>query len=358
MPAVNIAIIGAGVVGKSFIHQLANIKSKNITYNLIFLSTSKKALISNDFTPLNINDSIKNLESTTTSSLSTTDLISFLKKSPLPVILVDNTSNEQLAESYPLFIENGISIATPNKKAFSSSFKLWKDIFENSGNGLVYHEASVGAGLPLISPLKEMIETGDEVIKIEGIFSGTLSYIFNEFSTIQPNSSKFSEIVTVAKQLGYTEPDPRDDLNGLDVARKVTILARISGLNVENPTSFPIHSLIPKQLESVSSADEYMEKLPNFDSDMENLKNEAAKENKVLRFIGSIDVPNNKVSVEIAKFDFSHPFAALKGSDNVISIKTKRYPNPLIIQGAGAGADVTAMGVLGDVIKIAQRIAK
>lgn len=361
MPAVNIAIIGAGVVGKAFIQQLANVKSKNITYNLIFLSTSKKALISNDYSPINISKALELLAESKTPSLTIPDLVSYLSKSNLPVILVDNTSNEKLAENYPLFVENGISIATPNKKAFSSTFKLWNDIFSNAGNinkGLVYHEASVGAGLPLISPLKEMVETGDEIVKIEGIFSGTLSYIFNEFSTINPNSTKFSEIVTVAKNLGYTEPDPRDDLNGLDVARKVTILARISGLPVESPTSFPIHSLIPKELESVTSADEYMSKLPNFDSEMEKLKSEAAKENKVLRFIGSIDVPNKKVCVEIAKFDYSHPFASLKGSDNVISIKSKRYPNPLIIQGAGAGADVTAMGVLGDVIKIAQRIAK
>lgn len=361
MTAVNVAIIGAGVVGKSFIEQLANIKSRNITYNLIFLSTSKKAIISSDYSPLNISKAIDLLAESKTSSLSTNDLISYLSKSNLPVILVDNTSNEKLAETYPLFVENGISIATPNKKAFSGNYKLWNDIFQHEGElnkGVVYHEASVGAGLPLISPLKEMVETGDKVVKIEGIFSGTLSYIFNEFSTIQPNSTKFSEIVSVAKNLGYTEPDPRDDLNGLDVARKVTILARISGLPVESPTSFPIHSLIPKSLESVKSADEYMEKLPNFDGDMDKLKAEAASENKVLRFIGSIDVPNNKVSVEIAKFDYSHPFASLKGSDNVISIKTERYPNPLIIQGAGAGADVTAMGVLGDVIKIAQRIAK
>lgn len=361
MPSVNIAIIGAGVVGKSFIQQLANIKSKNITYNLIFLSTSKKCIISKDYSPLNISESINLLESSTSSSLSTPELIQYLKNSRLPVILVDNTSNESLANSYPSFISNGISVATPNKKAFSSNYKLWNDIFSIEGtksNGLCYHEASVGAGLPLISPLKEMIETGDEIVKIEGIFSGTLSYIFNEFSTINPNTTQFSDVVKIAKNLGYTEPDPRDDLNGLDVARKVTILARISGLPIENPTSFPIHSLIPKELESVNSADEYMEKLPNFDSEMENLKNQAAKENKVLRFIGSIDVPNKKVSVEIAKFPFDHPFASLKGSDNVISIKSQRYPNPLIIQGAGAGADVTAMGVLGDVIKIAQRVAK
>ncbi|GME96600.1 unnamed protein product [[Candida] boidinii] len=147
----------------------------------------------------------------------------FLSKSPLPTILVDNTSSNAVAESYPSFIKAGISIATPNKKAFSSDIKLWNDIFdvaEREDNGLVYHEASVGAGLPLITPLKELVATGDEVVTIEGIFSGTLSYIFNEYSTIEANDKKFSDVVKVAKELGYTEPDPRDDLNGLDVARK------------------------------------------------------------------------------------------------------------------------------------------
>ncbi|GME88867.1 unnamed protein product [[Candida] boidinii] len=265
-----------------------------------------------------------------------------------------------VAESYPSFIKAGISIATPNKKAFSSDIKLWNDIFdvaEREDNGLVYHEASVGAGLPLITPLKELVATGDEVVTIEGIFSGTLSYIFNEYSTIEANDKKFSDVVKVAKELGYTEPDPRDDLNGLDVARKVTILARISGLKVESPTSFSVKSLIPKDLESVSSGAEYLEKLHLYDDEMKTLKEEAAAEGKVLRFIGKVDVASNKASVEIIKYDFSHPFASLKGSDNIISIKTKRYTNPLIIQGAGAGAEVTAAGVLGDVFKIGQRIA-
>lgn len=359
--SVNLAVIGAGVVGKSFLSQLETLSAKStIKYNLALLSTSKKAIYNDDFSPLDISKYADLLAATSKEAFDIAGLIAYLKKSPFPVILVDNTSNETLANAYPEFVNAGISIATPNKKAFSSDIKLWNDIFDvagQAGKGLVYHEASVGAGLPLISPLKEMIETGDEVEKIEGIFSGTLSYIFNEFSTIQPSSTKFSDVVKVAKELGYTEPDPRDDLNGLDVARKVTILARISGLKVQSPTSFSVKSLIPKDLESVQSADEYMQRLPDFDGEMETLKNEAAADGKVLRFIGSVDVPNNKASVEIIKYDYSHPFASLKGSDNVISIKTKRYTNPLIIQGAGAGAEVTAMGVLGDVIKIAQRLA-
>ncbi|KAH3663760.1 hypothetical protein OGAPHI_005162 [Ogataea philodendri] len=356
MKSVNIAVIGAGVVGSAFLQQLGSVKS-SIKYNLIYLATSKKAVYDKSYSPFEIGQWSSLLQSSVQTPLSPHELTEYLKQSPIPVILVDNTSNETLANSYPLFLKNGVSVATPNKKAFSSSLTLWNDIFAAENTGLCFHEASVGAGLPLISPLKEMVATGDEIQSIEGILSGTLSYIFNEYSTISPNTSKFSDIVKVAKNLGYTEPDPRDDLNGLDVARKVTILARIAGLQVESPTSFSVQSLIPKQLESVESADEYLQKLPDFDHEMEKLKSEAAQEGKVLRFIGKVDVASKKTSVEIAKYDASHPFAALKGSDNVISIKSKRYPNPLIIQGAGAGAEVTAMGVLGDVIKVAERIA-
>ncbi|SCU91838.1 LAFA_0F06172g1_1 [Lachancea sp. 'fantastica'] len=352
----NIAIIGAGVVGSSFLKQLAAVKSQ-ISYNLILLSTSKKALISKDYKPLSLQSWESDLAKTTEAPLSLDELLQFLKKSPEPVIFVDNTSNDSIANFYPNLLQNGISIATPNKKAFSSGLSLWNEIFKgNESSGLVYHEATVGAGLPIIGPLNDIVQTGDKVQKIEGIFSGSLSFILNTFSSTGSSDQKFSDIVKKAKELGYTEPDPRDDLNGLDVARKVTILARIAGFKVESPTSFPVNSLIPKPLESVSSGDEYLAKLPEYDHEMDQLKQEAAAENKVLRFVGKVDFPNNLVSVGIEKYDVSHPFASLKGSDNVVSIQTDRYPNPLIVQGAGAGADVTAAGVLADVFKIAQRL--
>ncbi|SCU91669.1 LAME_0E13388g1_1 [Lachancea meyersii CBS 8951] len=354
--SVNVAIIGAGVVGSSFLKQLASVKSQ-ISYNLILLSTSRKALISENYKPLSLESWESDLAETTKAPLSPEDLLQYLKKSPEPVIFVDNTSNESIANFYPTLVQNGISIATPNKKAFSSDLSLWSQLFSGSESaGLVYHEATVGAGLPIIGPLNDMVQTGDKIQKIEGIFSGSLSFILNKFSSTSASDEKFSDIVKTAQDLGYTEPDPRDDLNGLDVARKVTILARIAGFKVESPTSFPVHSLIPKPLESVASGSEYLEKLPDYDHEMEQLKQEATAEQKVLRFVGKVDFPNNSVSVGIEKYDISHPFASLKGSDNVVSIQTDRYPNPLIIQGAGAGADVTAAGVLADVFKIAQRV--
>lgn len=180
-----------------------------------------------------------------------------------------------------------------------------------------------------------------------------MSFLFNSFQPLGGGGGKFAAEVKKAKELGYTEPDPRDDLNGLDVARKLTILARIAGLPVESPTSFPVQSLIPKELESASSGDEFLQRLPEFDAQMDQLKEEASKEGKVIRFVGSIDVPSKQVKVGLEKFDASHPIAALKGSDNIINFYTKRYSsNPLIIQGAGAGGDVTAMGVTGDLLKV------
>lgn len=362
----NPLVPGTGVVGTAFLNQFKNFYRNNkdaITYNVILIARSKKAVISTDYKPLDIDNWESIVNSASQDSLSNDALLYYLIKSPNPVILVDNTSNETLANSYPSFIKNGISIATPNKKAFSSDLKLWNEIFNskaenNNKRGLVYHEATVGAGLPLIGTINDLIQTGDKVEKIEGILSGTLSYIFNQFSTADDSAEKkpFSEIVKVAKELGYTEPDPRDDLNGLDVARKVTILSRISGNLVESPTSFPVQSLIPKDLESIESSDEFMSKLPNYDDEMATLNNNAFKNGKVLRFVGSADLVNDSVKVSVEEYPFDHPFASLKGSANVISIKTNRYQDPLIIQGAGAGAEVTAAGVLADLIKIGQRL--
>lgn len=274
-------------------------------------------------------------------------------------MLIDNTGSQDVAEAYPEVLSKGISIVTPNKKAFSGSWKLWQDIFAASAKSgaLVYHESSVGAGLPVISTIKDLVASGDSVTKIEGVFSGTMSFLFNSFAPTEGSGGKWSAEVIKAKELGYTEPDPRDDLNGLDVARKLTILARLAGLEIESPTSFPVQSLIPKELESVSSGDEFLQKLPGFDAQMEETKTAAEKEGKVVRFVGSIDILKKEVKVGLEKFDRSHPIAGLKGSDNIINFYTKRYgAQPLIIQGAGAGGDVTAMGVTADLLKVLERL--
>lgn len=361
---VYIGIIGAGGVGKAFLSQLELLAKRPSGPKLVlcYISTSSKSLYHSNYTPLDISSAISQLQANSVGAPpALPKVVEYLASVPSgsKAVLIDNTSSQDVAESYPAFLSRGVSVVTPNKKAFSGSYKLWQDIFgaAAASGAKVYHESSCGAGLPVISTLNDLVATGDEVTRVEGVFSGTMSFLFNSFAPTEGAGGKWSAEVKKAKELGYTEPDPRDDLNGLDVARKLTILARLAGLPIESPTSFPVQSLIPKELESVASGDEFLQKLPEFDSQMEEVKASAEKEGKVVRFVGSIDVAGKQVKVGLEKFDRSHPIAALKGSDNIISFYTKRYgSNPLIIQGAGAGGEVTAMGVTSDLLKVLSQI--
>ena len=281
-------------------------------------------------------------------------------------IVIDVTSSQVVASGYAQLISQGVSVVTANKKAFSGSLVSWNHLLDASrllvdpsmAPGLLYHESSVGAGLPIISTLKDLLQTGDVIHEIQGVFSGTMSFLFNSFAPTQGQGGKWSEEVKKAKDLGYTEPDPRDDLNGVDVARKAVILARLSGLEVEDTNSFPVESLIPKALESVASSDEFISRLPEFDDEMEKVKTNAETEGKVVRFVGSIDVSNKSLRVGLENFEKGHPVASLKGSDNIFVFYTKRYgKNPLVIQGAGAGGEVTAMGVMSDLTKVIERLS-
>lgn len=353
--------VGAGGVGKCFLSQLQSLAARRPSpkLTLCYLATSRKALFNDDYSPLSMDNALDTLSSSSRTPPALPQVIEYLAAAPAKTILVDNTSSQEVADHYPLALSRGVSVVTPNKKGFSGSYQLWQEIFiaSSTSGAKVYHESSVGAGLPVISTLKDLVDTGDKVTKIEGVFSGTMSFLFNSFAPTEGQGGRWSEEVKKAKSLGYTEPDPRDDLNGLDVARKLTILARLAGLPVESPTSFPVQSLIPSQLESCNSGDEFLEKLPEFDDQMEETKAAAEKAGKVVRFVGSIDVASKSVKVGLEQFDRSHPIAALKGSDNIISFYTERYgSNPLIVQGAGAGGDVTAMGVTADLLKVISQL--
>ena len=349
-------------MGKCFIKQLNALANYRPSprLNLCYIATSSKVLYTDDYSPIDMKTCLDSLAASSQKTLDLSGVLDYLAKAPAKVILVDNTSNQALAEYYPNFLTRGINIITPNKKAFSGDYSLWKEIWTatHMSGAKIFHESTVGAGLPVLSTLHDLLDTGDKVTKIEGVFSGTMSYLFNSFAPAEGPGGKWSTEVKKAKELGYTEPDPREDLNGLDVARKLTILARVSGLPVESPTSFPVDSLIPKELESCPSGDEFLEKLPEYDVQMDSVKAEAAKEGKLIRFVGKIDMTSKEVKVGLDKFDKSHPIAALKGSDNIISFYTERYgTNPLIIQGAGAGGEVTAMGVTGDLLKVLLHLA-
>ncbi|QRV75832.1 aspartate kinase [Ceratobasidium sp. AG-Ba] len=334
---INVAIVGVGLVGAETIAQLSRLTSR---FRVVALSNSKKLL----FNPSGVSLSSWQAElANSTSTPNLTDLTTELAKLQAKgekVALVDNTSSDA--------------------KAYSSDLGLYTRIKESSAlTGARYlNESTVGAGLPIISTLKDLIATGDKIIKIEGVLSGTLSYIFNEYSKPGGGDAAFSSIVKVAREKGYTEPHPGDDLNGADVARKLTILSRmipeLESALPEGYKSVSITSLVPNELAGVSSGDEFITRLPEFDAQQANLRDTAAREGKVLRYAGVVDVKSGTIKAALEKYPVDHPFAtALGGSDNIIAFHTERYnPRPLIIQGAGAGAAVTAMGVVSDLLKL------
>eukprot|EP00566_Odontella_aurita_P020615 CAMPEP_0113532958 /NCGR_PEP_ID=MMETSP0015_2-20120614/4341_1 /TAXON_ID=2838 /ORGANISM="Odontella" /LENGTH=355 /DNA_ID=CAMNT_0000431963 /DNA_START=88 /DNA_END=1155 /DNA_ORIENTATION=- /assembly_acc=CAM_ASM_000160 len=271
-----------------------------------------------------------------------------------PICIADCTASESVSDKYPSWLAKGWHIATPNKKCNSGPLERFNQCLEASqtGGGKWYVEATIGAGLPVVSTMRTLTSTGDSIHSVQGIFSGTMSFLFNTWDGTSP----FSQIVSEAKKAGYTEPDPRDDLNGMDVARKVVIAARESGLMI-SLEDVSVESLVPKTLVGCS-ADEFMAKFHENDSLLADLSSKAAADGNVLRFVGAVDVPSKKAEVKLAAFPKSHPFAGLSGADNILEIKSERYgplgsSTPLIIRGPGAGAQVTAAGVYGDIIALA-----
>ncbi|KAL2622517.1 hypothetical protein R1flu_002722 [Riccia fluitans] len=267
-------------------------------------------------------------------------------------VIVDCTASADIAEHYLEWLKMGIHIITPNKKANSGPLDKYLAVkqLQRLSYTHYFYEATVGAGLPIMSTLRGLLETGDKIQEVQGIFSGTLSYIFNNLT----GDRTFSDVVKEAKAKGYTEPDPRDDLSGTDVARKVVILAREAGLKL-SLEDIPIESLVPAELQDENlSIDDFMKKLPEFDQALTARRLEAESNGQVLRFVGVVDVLNNRGSVELRKFSKSDAFAQLSGSDNIIAFKTTRYQqNRLIVIGPGAGAAVTAGGVFSDILRLA-----
>jgi aspartokinase/homoserine dehydrogenase 1 len=263
-------------------------------------------------------------------------------------VIIDCTASAEVAKHYAHWLAEGIHIVTPNKKANSAPYAAYqhvKDARRTAGAHYLY-EATVGAGLPVIQTLRDLRETGDEIRRIEGMFSGTLAYLFNTWDGNQP----FSEVVRQAKQLGYTEPDPRDDLSGMDVARKLIILAREMGLRTEM-SEVQVESLVPAALDGVG-IDAFLQRLPEFDQSMLQRLQAATSRGNVLRYVGSVDA-QGKAEVGLVELPRSHPFANIALTDNIVRFQTARYDkNPLIVQGPGAGPDVTAAGVFADLLRV------
>jgi len=263
-------------------------------------------------------------------------------------VIIDCTASADVARHYPHWLAEGIHIVTPNKKANSAPYADYqrvKDARRTAGAHYLY-EATVGAGLPVIQTLRDLRETGDEIRRIEGMFSGTLAYLFNTWDGSQP----FSAVVNQAKALGYTEPDPRDDLSGMDVARKLIILAREIGLRTEM-AEVKVESLVPAALDGCG-VDAFLQQLPEFDQAMLQRLREATGRGNVLRYVGSVDA-QGKAEVGLVELPRSHPFANIALTDNIVRFETARYDkNPLIVQGPGAGPDVTAAGVFADLLRV------
>lgn len=263
-------------------------------------------------------------------------------------VLLDNTASHEPVKYYEEVFSSNISLVTCNKLANSGSYKQYcslKDCARKHGVDFFY-ETNVGAGLPIVRTLKELMTSGDRIISIEAILSGTISYIFNNYV----GDRSFYDVVKTAQELGFTEPDPRDDLKGADFMRKFLILARDSGLTLE-PEDIVLENILPRNCIDAPSVEAFYAELEASESHFKALKDRAEAENKAIRYIGKLE--DGQVQIRLELVDSSHPFYSLSGSDNVISFITERYSQrPLVVKGPGAGAEVTAAGVFAELVNV------
>ncbi|WBX72193.1 bifunctional aspartate kinase/homoserine dehydrogenase I [Tenacibaculum retecalamus] len=356
---INIAIFGKGLVGGTLINQIiANTKSiverKKIQLNIFAIAGSKKVLLSSDGAVENWKTILKNNEDETHIVDS---VIDFAKKYHLEnLIAVDNTASGEFIENYIPLIENGFDLVSSNKIANTVSHQFYKNLRKTLeiNNKSYLYETNVGAGLPLIDTIKLLHDSGENITRIRGVFSGSLSYLFNKFSS---DEVPFSNVLQEAIDSGFTEPDPREDLCGNDVARKLLILAR--ELDLENEfEDISIENLIPAEFRDISSA-EFLSNLDKLNTEFKD-KKDAQEKDHVLRYIGDLhgDLSKTKgeLDVKLVSVPTSSPLGSLKGSDAIFEIYTESYgAQPIVIQGAGAGAEVTARGVFGDILRLANK---
>jgi bifunctional aspartokinase / homoserine dehydrogenase 1 len=347
----NVFLVGTGLIGKSLLtmihkqyHKLA--EQNQLEVNVVGIANTKKMFFMEDgLKPesaidrmlqegeaMNINDFFGNMNALNLSNS----------------IFVDCTSSEEVAEFYSPILSSNINIVTPNKKANSGSqlrYQLLKETARKRGVKFLY-ETNVGAGLPVINTMNDLLLSGDKVIRIEAVLSGTLNFIFSSFT----EGKRFSEVVKEAKEKGYTEPDPRDDLNGMDVARKILILSREAGLTLEL-NEIQVENMVPEDCLGEMPIEKFFSLLSKHDEKFELLRAQAANRNEKLRYMAILE--NGRTSIRLASVGQQHPFYSLSGSDNIILLTTERYHDrPMVIRGPGAGAEVTAAGVFADIIRI------
>lgn len=356
---INLALFGHGNVGGTLIHQILDSKNmiedrKSIDLKIFAVSNSTKVLLDAS----GIGGDWKERLEKEGQEYSNEDIISFAKKHHLEnLIAVDNTASKTFVEQYETLIEHGFDLVSSNKIANTLSFDQYKSIRKclDQNQKQYLYETNVGAGLPLIDTIKLLHLSGENITRIKGVFSGSLSYIFNTFSE---KDVTFSEIVKEAMENGFTEPDPREDLSGNDVGRKLLILAR--ELDLQNEfADIEVQNLIPKELE-VLDFKNFMEQIEKMDTVFEKIKKDQ-KQGHVLRYVGDLhgDLQQDKgvLDVKLVSVPKESALGQVKGSDSIIEIYTESYgEHPLVIQGAGAGAAVTARGVFGDILRIAEKI--
>jgi bifunctional aspartokinase / homoserine dehydrogenase 1 len=355
---INIAIFGHGLVGGTLINQIlesagAIEKRKGIKLNVFAIANSKSVLLNKEGVSPNWRNEIQ----TNGNSYTIEDVIAFANENHLEnLIAIDNSASSIFVENYIKLAENGFDLVSSNKVANTLSYSFYKElrqVLEDNQKTYLY-ETNVGAGLPLIDTIKLLHLSGENITKIKGVFSGTLSYLFNNFSE---KDVPFSEILKEAIDNGFTEPDPREDLCGNDVGRKLLILAR--ELDLQNEfEEVAIQNLIPEHLREGDVSD-FLNKLTEFDPIYNKIKAEQ-KSNHVLRYIGELsgDLQNDKGNLEVKLVSVAKDTAlgGLKGSDSFFEIYTESYGDrPIVIQGAGAGSAVTARGVFGDILRLSDK---
>ena len=346
----NIFICGIGTVGGKLIEQIRDqqevLKKENrLNLNVVGIASSSKAIFSRDGIDLyNYKSELAASEPSNSRKL----LEGILKMNIFNSVFVDCTASQEVAGLYEPLLEHNVSVVACNKIAASSDYENYirlKNIALTHGVKFRF-ETNVGAGLPIIGTINDLVHSGDRILKIEAVLSGTLNFIFNELSADVP----FSETVRRAREQGYAEPDPRIDLSGMDVIRKLVILAREAGYHVE-PEDVEKHLFVPDEYFE-GDVETFWRRLPELDQDFEKRRQTLEKENKHWRFVACLD--GGKTCVSLQAVDMHHPFYDLEGSNNIVMLTTERYREyPMLIQGYGAGASVTAAGVFANIMSIA-----
>ena len=353
IPSIDVFLLGCGLVGQELINQLerqqAWLEKRNIKLNLYGVANSRQLHL--DSEGIAFGDWQQKLASSD-QAFDLKLVEQFVKQNHLVnPVLVDCTSSDALAAQYVDFLNAGFHVVAANKKATTSSYTYYQDLIAatQKNNRKFLYETNVGAGLPVIDNLQSLFGAGDELLEFSGILSGSLSYMFGALQ----DGLSLSEATIKAKESGFTEPDPRDDLSGTDVARKLLIIARESGMQLEL-SDIEVESVLPSGFAQGDSVDEFMAKLPSLDADFNKLIQSATSEGKVLRYVGTIKEGHCKVGIEAV--DAKHALSVIRDGENALAILSQYYqPRPFVIRGYGAGSEVTAAGVFADILKTLSR---